>query len=42
MGVAEAPSLDVAFGVAMAAASELSGKLPAQESDTFAPATSGH
>lgn len=40
--VAEAPSFDVAFGAPMAAVSELSGKLTAQESLTFAPPTSGH
>lgn len=36
VGVTEAPSLDVALGVATAAVSELSGKLTAQESVTFA------
>ena len=40
MGVTDAPSLEGVFGVAMAAGSDLSGKLAAQESVTFAPSTS--
>lgn len=42
VGVAETPSLDVAFGVAVAAGSELSGKLTAQAWANFALPTSGH
>lgn len=40
MGVTDAPSLEVVFGVAMATGSDLSGKLIAQESVTFALSTS--
>lgn len=40
MGVTDAPSLEGVFEVATAAESDLSGKITAQESVTFAPSTS--
>lgn len=40
MGVIDVPSLEVVFGVAVAAGSDLSGILTSQESVTFAPSTS--
>lgn len=40
MGVTDAPSLEVVFGVAAAAGSDLSGMLTAPKSLTIAPLTS--
>lgn len=42
MEVTDAPSLEVVFGVAMVAGSDLSAKLTAQDSVSLAPSTTSN